>query len=104
MSDLWGFIRNVLTQGHAQQMDYDAGKYPGGYEEFCAHFEEAARERVTELEAIIAKRGANGKLGNKLAEAPKCPCCRSARHEQLRLPNERQCDDCNCVWNEEKRC
>lgn len=56
MSDLWSFIRNVLTQGHAQQMDYDAGKYPGGYEEFCAHFEDAARDRVEELEAIIARR------------------------------------------------
>ena len=53
---LWSLFRNVLTQGHAQQEDYRAGKFnkDGGYEAFCIHFEEAATKRVQEALALIA--------------------------------------------------
>lgn len=50
---LWSLIRNVLGQGQAQQQDYAAGKYPRGYEEFSAHVDMAARERVPEFLALL---------------------------------------------------
>lgn len=56
---LASIVRSILTQGHAQQMDYAAGKYPGGFEEFCAHWESTIAPRVEQLAAIrdYAARG-----------------------------------------------
>jgi len=55
--ELSSVVRSILTQGHAQQMDYAAGKYPLGYEEFCAHFESTIAPRVEQLLAAIKEQG-----------------------------------------------
>lgn len=51
--DLWSFLRDVLSQGTAIQMDYAAGKY-GGYEAFSARMDASARERADEFSARLA--------------------------------------------------
>jgi len=51
--ELWSLLRNVLNQGMAIQMDNANGKYPS-YEHLSARLDEAARERLGELEAIIS--------------------------------------------------
>lgn len=56
MSEHWSFIRRVLEQGMAIQQDYQAGKYPD-YELLSARLDDAARERVGQLEAIINSNG-----------------------------------------------
>lgn len=43
--EFWSFLRNVLEQGGAIRLDYDAGKYPS-YEHYSARLDEAARERA----------------------------------------------------------
>ena len=55
--ELWSIIREVLSQGHAQQMDYMAGKYHR-YEEFSARVDGAARERVSAFMALLTHKAA----------------------------------------------
>lgn len=52
--DAWSFLRNVLTQGMAIQMDYHGGKY-ANYELLSARLDEAAREREVTLRELIAR-------------------------------------------------
>lgn len=54
--ELWSLIGRVLTQGHAQQEDWRAGKFKHGYEEFMARVDEAARERVPQFLALLKSR------------------------------------------------
>lgn len=49
---LWSFLRRVMDQGGAIQMDYQAGKYES-YEHYSARLDEAARERTDELEELL---------------------------------------------------
>ena len=51
--DLWSFLRDVLSQGAAIQMDYSAGKY-GGYEAYSARVDAAARERADYIAAALS--------------------------------------------------
>lgn len=48
---MWSFMRRVLEQGAAIQLDYRAGKYQC-YEEYSARLDEAARERADAFLAI----------------------------------------------------
>lgn len=50
--EAWGFLRNVLNQGMAIQMDYQGGKYET-YEHLSARLDEAARERCDQMVAAI---------------------------------------------------
>lgn len=45
----WSMVRSLLMQGASIQQDYQAGKY-ANYEEYSARMDEAARERIAELE------------------------------------------------------
>lgn len=55
--DLWGFLRNVLTQGMAIQMDVQAGKYPDSELMHC-RLDEAARERAEQLQQLLVESNA----------------------------------------------
>lgn len=50
--ELWSFLRRVLEQGGAIQMDYQTGKYES-YEHYAARVDDAARERTEELETLL---------------------------------------------------
>lgn len=50
--EVWSFLRRVLDQGTAIQQDYAAGRY-ANYEALSARLDEAAKERVTELESLL---------------------------------------------------
>jgi len=52
---LWGFVRSVMTQAHAQQQDYMNGKH-AEYEEFSAWIDRAAIEREKELIKLLNDR------------------------------------------------
>lgn len=52
--EIWSFIRNVLSQGMAIQMDVQAGKYKDTELVHC-RLDEAARERVDELERLLSE-------------------------------------------------
>lgn len=52
--ELWSLIRRVLEQGAAIQQDYTAGNHKGGYEEYSARMDLAARERVAQFLALPA--------------------------------------------------
>jgi hypothetical protein len=47
--ELWSFLRNVLSQGTAIQMDAQAGRYKSS-EEISIRLDTAARERADEFE------------------------------------------------------
>lgn len=49
----WSLIRTLMAQGASIYQDYQAGKYKD-YEEYAARLDEAARERVSELEIAAA--------------------------------------------------
>jgi len=76
-ADLSSLVRSILTQGHAQQMDYDAGKCPLGYEEFCAHFEASIAPRVEQLLALSASPSVEDEklLAVGFAQQPDPPFC-----------------------------
>jgi len=46
--ELWSFLRSVLSQGSAIQMDYDNKKFES-YEHYAIHLDGAARDRVDEF-------------------------------------------------------
>lgn len=48
--ELWSLFRSVLELGAAIQQDYQAGKF-SCYEDFSAHLDKAARERVDRLKS-----------------------------------------------------
>jgi hypothetical protein len=52
---LWSFLRNVLEQGCAIQLDYEAGNF-ASYEHYSARLDEAARERESQLAAEQAAK------------------------------------------------
>jgi hypothetical protein len=52
--ELWSFLRRVLSQGTDIQKDYSNGKYKS-YEHFAIRLDAAARERVEELQALLAQ-------------------------------------------------
>ncbi len=56
----WSFLRDVLSQGTAIQMDYAAGKYPD-YEHFAMRMDAAARERAEQLENVLSAEYLRGR-------------------------------------------